>query len=240
MSSTQARGRGLPRRALRRQPPARRGHVGLPETRQDAGASCRCQKGHGAAAEVKERCGLLPRRGGIPVIRGGEGTRRHWRPGADGAVRNSRHADRRPLGRRVVVIFVYRGVLLVVFVEMSRRWRGGGGTPSTRRLRRRRDFSPDDGYRQSNLLGGDDLRATLKALARFHAHFSERRPGPDEKWRCGGHWQPALSAPRKASASGAWYDAAATPAASATVAISSGAPAKERAMSAAWEGPRIP
>ena len=33
----------------------------------------------------------------------------------------------------------------------------------------------------------------LKALARFHAHFSEaaRRPRPDEKWRCGGHWQPA-------------------------------------------------
>ncbi|CAH0378618.1 unnamed protein product [Pelagomonas calceolata] len=56
-----------------------------------------------------------------------------------------------------------------------------------------RDFSPDDGYRQSNLLAGDDLRATLKALARFHAHFSEaaRRPRPDEKWRCGGHWQPA-------------------------------------------------
>ena len=56
-----------------------------------------------------------------------------------------------------------------------------------------RDFSPDDGYRQSNLLEGADLRATLKALARFHAHFSEaaRRPRPDEKWRCGGHWQPA-------------------------------------------------
>ena len=56
-----------------------------------------------------------------------------------------------------------------------------------------RDFSPDDGYRQSNLLAGDDLRATLKALARFHAHFSEaaRRPRPEEKWRCGGHWQPA-------------------------------------------------
>jgi len=56
-----------------------------------------------------------------------------------------------------------------------------------------RDFSPDDGYRQSNLLEGDDLRATLKALARFHAHFSEaaRRPRPEEKWRCGGHWQPA-------------------------------------------------
>ena len=56
-----------------------------------------------------------------------------------------------------------------------------------------RDFSPDDGYRQSNLLGGDDLRATLRALARFHAHFSQaaRRPRPDEKWRCGGHWQPA-------------------------------------------------
>jgi 3'-phosphoadenosine 5'-phosphosulfate (PAPS) 3'-phosphatase len=55
-----------------------------------------------------------------------------------------------------------------------------------------RDFSPDDGYRQSNLLAGDDLRATLKALARFHAHFSEaaRRPRPEEKWRCGGHWQP--------------------------------------------------
>ena len=56
-----------------------------------------------------------------------------------------------------------------------------------------RDFSPDDGYRQSNLLEGADLRATLRALARFHAHFSEaaRRPRPDEKWRCGGHWQPA-------------------------------------------------
>merc|ERR1712091_145816 len=43
-----------------------------------------------------------------------------------------------------------------------------------------RDFSPDDGYRQSNLLEGADLRATLKALARFHAHFSDskRRPRP--------------------------------------------------------------
>ena len=56
-----------------------------------------------------------------------------------------------------------------------------------------RDFSPDDGYQQSNLLAGADLRATLKALARFHAHFSDaaRRPRPEETWRCGGHWQPA-------------------------------------------------
>ena len=40
---------------------------------------------------------------------------------------------------------------------------------------------------------GADLRATLRALARFHAHFSDaaRRPRPDEQWRCGGHWQPA-------------------------------------------------
>ena len=64
-----------------------------------------------------------------------------------------------------------------------------------------RDFSPDDGYVQSNLLAGDDLCATLKALARFHAHFwtggRGAKPKADEAWRCGGHWQPAYQNPEQ-------------------------------------------
>jgi len=64
-----------------------------------------------------------------------------------------------------------------------------------------RDFSPDDGYVQSNLLAGDDLRATLRALARFHAHFWAGGRGAkqkvDEVWRCGGHWQPAYQNPEQ-------------------------------------------
>ena len=160
-----ARGRGLPRRALRRLPIEDSGHVGLPETREDAGASCSSEKSNcGAAAEAAEtRRGLLPRRGGVLVIRRGE--RDLWRRRAS---RCRRCCPRRSTRRPTIPLDAASLLFL-------------------------RDFSPDDGYRQSNLLEGADLRATLKALARFHAHFSEaaRRPRPEETWRCGGHWQPA-------------------------------------------------
>ena len=47
-----------------------------------------------------------------------------------------------------------------------------------------RDFSPDDGFAQRDLLAGDDLDRVLASLARFHAHFWGR-PAPDV-WDSGG------------------------------------------------------
>ncbi|KAK7233687.1 inositol-1,4-bisphosphate 1-phosphatase [Aureococcus anophagefferens] len=68
-----------------------------------------------------------------------------------------------------------------------------------------RDFAPEDGWRQRNLLAGDDARRTVRALAAFHARFwGADASSAGDVWPRGGHWLPEYAPDQFAAIASAW------------------------------------
>ena len=68
-----------------------------------------------------------------------------------------------------------------------------------------RDFAPEDGWRQRNLLSGDDARRTVRALAAFHARYwGADASSAGDVWPRGGHWLPEYAPDQFAAIASAW------------------------------------
>lgn len=54
------------------------------------------------------------------------------------------------------------------------------------------DFAPENGWRQSGLLGVEEIKASLMALAKFHAYFMNDKIADELEgaiWQSGTYWQ---------------------------------------------------